>query len=121
MGRVGLGEEEVDDVEEAAQRAVVELLADGDEGHRDARGDADGVLDVEVLHGMSVGQRPGKNGEERTASRPAWLLACGFSPPSSVCRANCWPFRSGRNSVKNVWRGASQQEKAEDEHNATHR
>ena len=42
-------EQEVDDVEEAAEVAVAILLADGDERRRDAGCDADGVLDVEVL------------------------------------------------------------------------
>ncbi len=42
-------EEEVDDVEEALEVAVLEVVANGDEDGRDGRGEADGVLDVQVL------------------------------------------------------------------------
>lgn len=44
-----LGEEEVNDVEEPFKSAIFEVIADGDESNGDARGDADGVLDIQVL------------------------------------------------------------------------
>ena len=47
-----LGDEEVDDVEETVY-AVRVVLADGDKGRGNLGGDADGVLDVEVLRAYS--------------------------------------------------------------------
>ena len=44
-----LVEEEVDDIEEAFQSTVLEVLTDGNEDGRDTGGDTDGVLNVEVL------------------------------------------------------------------------
>ena len=53
MGRVGLGEEEVDDVEEALEVSVLEVVTDRDEGSGHTRSDTDGVLDIEV--GLDTG------------------------------------------------------------------
>ena len=50
LGDVVLVRKEVDDVQEASEIAVLEGLADGDEEDGDAGGNADGVLDVEVLY-----------------------------------------------------------------------
>ena len=44
-----LVEEEVDDIEEAFQSTVLEVLTNGNEDGRDTGGDTDGVLNVEVL------------------------------------------------------------------------
>ena len=49
LGRVRLGEQEVDDVQETLEVAVIPVIADGDEGDRDTGGNAAGVLDIEVL------------------------------------------------------------------------
>ena len=49
MRRVTHAVEEVDDVEETLKRAVAELLADRNEDVRNAGGNTDGVLDIEVL------------------------------------------------------------------------
>ena len=49
MRGVRLAIEEVDDIEEAFQSTVLEVLTDGNEDGRDTGGDTDGVLNVEVL------------------------------------------------------------------------
>lgn len=45
---VGLAEQEVDDVEEPAERAVLRVLADGDERRRDAARHANRVLNIQI-------------------------------------------------------------------------
>ena len=49
MGRVRLVKQEVNDVEEALQVAVLEVIADRNEGHGNARGNTNSVLNVEIL------------------------------------------------------------------------
>jgi hypothetical protein len=49
LGNGVLVREEVDNIEEALEVAVLEVLANRNEKDRDTGGDADGVLDVEVL------------------------------------------------------------------------
>ena len=53
MRGVRLAIEEVDDIEEAFQSTVLEVLTDGNEDGRDTGGDTDGVLNVEV--GLNAG------------------------------------------------------------------
>ena len=49
LRRVRLAKEEVDDVQEALEITVLEVVSNGDEGGWHTRGDTDGVLDVEAL------------------------------------------------------------------------
>ena len=49
--RLVLGEQEVDDIQEAKSVTVLVVLANGDERRWDVRRQTDGVLDVEALQG----------------------------------------------------------------------
>ena len=50
LWRITLVQQKVDDVEEALEIAVLEIITDGDEGGRDAGGETNGVLNIEILH-----------------------------------------------------------------------
>lgn len=49
LRRVGFVEQEVDDVQEALEITVLEVVSHGNEGGRDTRSNADSVLDIKVL------------------------------------------------------------------------
>lgn len=54
LGRSVLGQQEVDDVQEALEVAILEVVADGDEDCGHSGSNPDGVLNVEILMMKSV-------------------------------------------------------------------
>lgn len=80
LGHAVLIRKEVHDVEEASEVAILEVLADRDEKHGDAGGDANGVLDVEVLILRSVrGYTKAKQQNVQLRHQQRWH-------PGSSCR-----------------------------------
>ena len=106
LRRVRLAKEEVDDVQEALEVTILEVVADRDESGRDTGGNTDSVLNVKVLVKLSssiLHARSAYLEETRTASTPASLPLWGFEPPSSVWRVKVVEeLRSVRNLVRKV-------------------
>lgn len=75
LRRCGLAEQEVDDVQEAFEVSILEVLTNRDEGRRDTSDDADSELNIKILE-VTNRCRPGKPRGKLgilTASTPACL------------------------------------------------
>lgn len=80
--RVRLAEQEVDDIEEAAKRAVLRVLADGDERRRDAARHANRVLNIQVrldarlVRALGVAPAIERLQRERRRRAQVWAVRC---------------------------------------------
>lgn len=87
--RAGLAEQEVDDIEEPAKRAVPRVLADGDERRRDAARDANRVLNIQVRLDArlvrALGVAPAVERLQRERRRRAQVRAVRRQERAQVC------------------------------------
>lgn len=80
--RAGLAEQEVDDIEEPAERAVLRVLADGDERRRDAARHANRVLNIQVrldarlVRALGVASAVERLQRERRRRAQVWAVRC---------------------------------------------